>query len=263
MADRADRYALYLKSVQSPEHEVGFFRRIYKSNYGKQPRRLREDFCGTAAVCCEWVRGRPERRAIGVDIDPVPLAWGREHNVAKLPAAAQGRVELVRDDARRVWGPKADIVAAQNFSFQCFTTRKDLKRYFKAAHSNLAGRGLLMLDLMGGPECLEEDRTEVKSFRGYKYVWEQTRFDPITHACEYFIHFRFPDGSALEKAFHYQWRLWSIPEVRELLLEAGFRRADVYWENSDKRTGEGNDVYRRREHAESDAAWICYLVGVK
>jgi hypothetical protein len=46
-------------------------------------------------------------------------------------------------------------------------------------------------------------------------------------------------------------------------LEAGFRRADVYWEGTDSKTGKGNDVYRRREHAESDPAWVAYVVGVK
>lgn len=263
MAQLADRYDLYLRSVQSPEHEIDFFRKAYRRTYGGLPKNLREDFCGTAAVCCEWVRGHPERSAIGVDIDPVPLAWGREHNLGGLPEVARTRVTLLRDDARRVHGPKADIVAAQNFSFQCFTTRPELKRYFKAAHGNLARRGLLVLDLMGGSEVLEEDREEVKSFRSYKYVWHQKRFDPITHHCEYFIHFRFPDGSALEKAFRYRWRLWTIPEVKELLTEAGFRRVDVYWENSNRRTGRGNDVYRRREHAASDAAWVCYIVAVK
>lgn len=263
MASQADRYSLYLKSVQSPDHEAEFFHKIFRRTYGKAATTLREDFCGTAAVCCEWVRGRPARRALGVDIDPEPLAWGLEHNVAKLPAAARERVELRRGDARRVSGPKADIVAAQNFSFQCFTSRPELKRYFKAARANLKPRGLLMLDLMGGPECLEEGRKEVRSFRGYKYVWEQKRFDPITHDCEFFIHFRFPDGSTLEKAFRYRWRLWTIPEIRELLVEAGFARADVYWEDTDRRTGNGNDVYRRREHAESDASWVCYVVGVK
>jgi len=263
LAELADRYDLYLRSVQSPDHEVDFFRKAYKRTYGGVPKILREDFCGTAAVCCEWVRGHPERRALGVDIDPVPLAWGREHNMERVPVVARERVTLLRDDARRVRGPKADIVAAQNFSFQCFTTRPELKRYFKAAHGNLARRGLLVLDLMGGSEVLEEDREEVKSFRGYKYVWHQKRFDPITHHCEYFIHFRFPDGSALEKAFHYRWRLWSIPEVSELLVEAGFRRVDIYWESTDRRTGRGNDVYRRRKHASSDAAWVCYVIGVK
>ena len=90
MAQLADRYDLYLRSVQSPEHEIDFFRKTYQRTYGGVAKLLREDFCGTAAVCCEWVRGRPQRRAIGVDIDPVPLAWGREHNLARLPAIARG-----------------------------------------------------------------------------------------------------------------------------------------------------------------------------
>ena len=80
---------------------------------------------------------------------------------------------------------------------------------------------------------------------------------------QFCIHFRFKDGSALSRAFQYDWRLWTLPEIRELLIEAGFERADVYWEGTDKETGEGTDVYRRREHAESDPAWIAYVVGVK
>ena len=43
MASRADRYSLYQKSVQSPEHEVAFFRRVFVSTYGRRPRLLRED----------------------------------------------------------------------------------------------------------------------------------------------------------------------------------------------------------------------------
>ena len=116
--------------MQEPEADILLIQRVFKRHFGRPPRLLREDFCGTAAVCCEWVRGRPERSALGVDIDPVPLAWGREHNLARLPETARARVTLRRDDARRVRGTKADIVAAQNFSFQCFTTRPDLKRYF-------------------------------------------------------------------------------------------------------------------------------------
>ena len=127
MAARADRYDLYQRSVQSPDHEVAFFRRVFTATYGRRAKLLREDFCGAGAVSCEWVRSHRERRALGIDIDPVPLAWGREHNVAKLPASAQARLELRRGDARRVTGPKADLVAAQNFSFQCFKTRAGAK----------------------------------------------------------------------------------------------------------------------------------------
>ena len=67
----------------------------------------------------------------------------------------------------------------------------------------------------------------------------------------------------MQDAFQYDWRLWTIPEVREVLLEAGFDRADAYWEDSDARSGEGNGVYRRREHGSSDPAWNAYIIGVK
>jgi len=263
MAALADRYDLYQRSVQSPEHEVWMFHRVFRSEFGRVPLLLREDFCGTALVSCEWVKRKPLRRAYAVDNDPEPLAWGREHNLSRLPAPAQQRVSLVCADARKVGGPKADLIAAQNFSFQFFTTRDELRRYFRAAYRNLASEGMLFVDVLGGSEVIEEDHEEIKKHRGFHYIWEQKRFDPITHACSFAIHFRFADGSELHNAFTYDWRLWTIPEVRELLLEAGFTRADVYWEDTDSSTGEGNDVYRRRKHAPSDPAWVAYVVGVK
>jgi SAM-dependent methyltransferase len=263
LAALADRYDLYQRSVQSPENEVSFFDRAFRTYYKRAPLFLREDFCGTAAVCCEWAKSRRDRRSVGVDLDPAPLAWGKRHNVSKLADDERSRVTLVRADARKVAGPKADVIAAQNFSFYFFLTREELRRYFRAAYRNLARQGVLVLDVMGGFECMKEDTREVRGYRSFKYVWEQARFDPITHACRFHIHFRFPDGSAMNKAFTYDWRLWTMPEIRELLAEAGFPRSDVYWEGTDPRTGKGNDVYRRREHAESDPAWIAYLVAAK
>ena len=263
MASRADRYDLYLKSVQEPDHEATFINRVYRQEFGRPPKSLREDFCGTFAVCCSWVRGKPQRRAIGVDLDPEPLAWGRKHNLVKLPEASQSRVELLQEDVRAVCGPKVDAVAAQNFSFCIFKQRDELRKYFRAAYRNLRPQGVMVLDQMGGPETLEEEHEDVHRQKGFTYVWEQHSFDPITHDITCFIHFRFRDGSAIRRAFRYDWRLWTIPEMRELLAEAGFRRTDVYWEDTDSETGEGNDVYRRREHAESDSAWIAYIVGIK
>ena len=47
------------------------------------------------------------------------------------------------------------------------------------------------------------------------------------------IHFEFTNGSRLKRAFTYEWRLWTLPEIRELLGEAGFSRSTVYWEDRD------------------------------
>lgn len=263
MAKRADRYDLYLKSVQAPDVDVGFFQRVYRAAFNRPAEILREDFCGTAAVCCEWVRARRTAEAYGVDIDPEPLAWGREHNLSSLSAAQVERVHLVEGDVRAAVTPKADIIAAQNFSYMFFKTREMLRGYFRSAFAQLAAEGVLILDLYGGYEALEDDREEVTEHEGFDYVWEQASFDPITADAECHIHFRFPDGSELRRAFSYHWRLWTIPEVRELVLEAGFPAAEVYWEATDRTTGEGSGIYRRAERGESDPAWNAYIIGYK
>jgi len=261
-AKNADKYELYQRSVQVPSAEVRFFDRAYRHAYGSRPTLLREDFCGTAAICCKWVRSRAERRAHGVDLDPEPLRWGSEHNVAKLPAEAQKRLRLYQRDVREIKGQKADVIAAENFSYFIFRSREELLKYFVAARRSLARKGVLVLDVMGGSEVLQENRKEKRKVKGFHYIWEQARFDPITNHCRFHIHFKFKNGSRLRRAFSYDWRLWSIPEIEELLAEAGFRESAVYWEGTDA-DGEGNGVYRRRKHAPSDPAWIAYVVGIK
>ena len=54
-------------------------------------------------------------------------------------------------------------------------------------------------------------------------------------------------------------RLWTAPEIRELLIEAGFRNPTVYWEGEDE-DGEGNGEFTPEEKGEADLAWIAYVV---
>jgi hypothetical protein len=258
----ADKYDLYLKSVQEPSVEVEFFDRVYRKEFGRPPVLLREDFCGTAAVCAEWVKSRKDRRAIGVDLDPEPLAWSRAHILPNLRQGQGERVTLIEADVRDVHPEKADVLAAQNFSFYGFTEREELRRYFDAARRNLDDQGVMVLDMMGGSEVFLEDHTDSTAKDGFTYHWEQKRFDPITHYAAFAIHFTFKDGTKWKNAFSYEWRIWTIPEVREILLEAGFSRTDVYWEGVDE-DGEGDGVFRRRSHGTADEAWIAYVVAVR
>ena len=76
------------------------------------------------------------------------------------------------------------------------------------------------------------------------------------------IHFKFPDGSSLKKAFSYDWRLWTLPELSEILAEAGFARSATYWQGSDE-DGEANGVFTPTLQGEADDAWIAYLVAEK
>jgi hypothetical protein len=264
-ARNADRYTLYGLSVQEPSHEVVFFDQIYREAFGKTPRVLREDFCGTFAVCCAWAQKRG-RVAIGVDLDPEPLAWGREHNLGRLTATQQKNVRLIQDDVRSVSRPKADILAAQNFSFWVFKQRHEVIDYFRHAHRNLNKQGLMVLDMMGGSECYvvghRDFRKIGKGRKQFTYVWEQHSYNPINHDASFYIHFHFQDGSKLKRAFEYHWRFWTIPEVREMLAEAGFSRTHVYWEGVDA-AGEGDNDWKRSEQGAADASWLAYIVAEK
>ena len=75
-------------------------------------------------------------------------------------------------------------------------------RYFTKARATLASDGMLFLDVYGGTEALQP-LTIRRRYQGFTYVWEQRSFDPISCWGENFIHYEFPDGSALRRAFRY------------------------------------------------------------
>lgn len=266
LAEKADKFLCYQKSVQSPGHEVDFFEQTFRDAYKRKPYTLREDFCGTFAVCCEWAKSNTKRTAIGVDLCAETLQWGRDHNLAKLSPAQQSRVRLVEQDVRKRNRPQVDVLAAQNFSFWIFKTRAEVVAYFKAARANLKAEGVMVMDMMGGGDCFIEGhvdkRTIKKGPKGFKYDWKQVSYNPITHDASFSISFRFKDGSKLKDAFEYHWRFWSIPEVREMLKEAGFSESHVYWEGEDE-NGEDTGEWDRQEDAESTACWIAYIVALK
>ncbi len=257
-AQREDRYALYETSVQEPDADAALISRIYKKHFARPPRLLREDFCGTALLACRWVALHAENRAWGIDLDAEPLEWGRLHNVSQLRLHQAARIKLIEGDVLDVGHAKVDVTAAFNFSFFTFDTRPALRRYFERARATLGPEGLLMLDAYGGADSQRTGR-EPRRVDGFTYVWDQHRFDPITHSVTNFIHFEFKDGSRKPRAFRYDWRLWTLPEIQELLLEAGFRSVAVYWEGTDRYTGEANGVFSRRERAPDDPAWVAYI----
>lgn len=264
LAARADRHVLYERAVQSVDAEIDFVIETYKALRGRHPVVLREDFCGTANSACEFVRRRPANRAIGVDLDQPTLDWGRRRNIARLKPDAQKRVTLLREDVRTVRPEPADCVLAMNFSYFCFHDRATMRGYFENVHAGLAPGGLFILDAYGGSDAFKEMREKRPIKEGnFTYVWDQHSYDPITGAAVCKIHFHFPDGSKIRDAFVYDWRLWTLPELRELLAEAGFARSTVYWEGTDDDTGEGNGDFEPRDHGEADLAWIVYIVAEK
>ena len=104
------------------------------------------------------------------------------------------------------------------------------------------------------PELVADD-TKIKG--GFTYVWDQNTFDAITHDVTNFIHFEFQDGTKLKRAFRYDWRFWTMPELREVLEEAGFSKVHVYWDTSED---DEQDAYRLRTRAPNQPGWLAYLV---
>ncbi|HEV2321254.1 MAG TPA: class I SAM-dependent methyltransferase [Gammaproteobacteria bacterium] len=262
LAERADRYDLYQRSVQDPGWEVGFMTDTFKGRRGRVPLSLREDFCGTALFACEWVKSHKDRRAFGVDLDPEVLAWSRAHNVAKLSRGAVRRLELLQADVLMARTPAVDVVAAFNFSYWVFKDRTSLRRYFEQVRNSLAAGGIFMLDAFGGYDAFRKMR-EREDFGRFTYIWDQADYDPVTASTTCHIHYAFPDGSRLNQAFSYHWRLWTLPELRELLAEAGFGTHTVYWQRTDPKTGEGTDEFKPADRGDPDPAWIAYIVAEK
>lgn len=258
LAERADRHALYEKSVQNAEAEIDFVDATFRRLRGRRAKTLREDFCGTANVCAEWVRRRRDNLAIGVDLDASVLAWGREHHVAALKPAARKRIRLVEDNVLTAKLRPVDVLLAMNFSYWIFKTRGAMREYFATARRNLVKDGMFVLDCYGGYDAFRVLKEPRKVGR-FTYVWEQASYNPLNGDMTCHIHFRFRDGSSLKQAFSYEWRLWTMPEIRELLAEAGFGRVTVYTQGWDEKTGEPNGEFSPAETADPDAGWICYL----
>jgi hypothetical protein len=262
MAKRADKYSLYQEAVQDPASDVRLAKRIFEKRFGRPPQLLREDFCGTAAVSCCWVQADSANRAWGIDLDPEPLEWGRQHNLSALTAEQRERIELIQADVREAECEKADITCAFNFSYFLFKKRPELLAYLQKTRTTLRDEGILMLDVYGGADA-QRQMKERREHDDFDYIWDQYRFDPVHHNVVNHIHFEFADGSRMRRAFQYDWRLWSLPELSDLLYDAGFSEVEVYWEGTDHETGEGNGIYHKVDRAIDDPAWVSYIVGIR
>ena len=261
-ADTEDKYVLYEQSVQSTEFEYEFVDDNFKRLRGREAKLLREDFCGTGQMCCEWVRGRDANQAIGVDFDPEVLEWSRANHIASLSDEQKARVTLLQEDVRAVKTDPVDIVLAMNFSWQIFEERKVLRDYLASVRDSLVDDGVLFMDIFGGYEAYQELEEKTKH-KGFTYVWEQASYNPITGHMVCHIHFNFRDGSKMKKAFTYEWRLYSLPELQEILTEAGFSKVTVYWQGWDDEEDEPDGNFLPATEGEADPGWICMVSAEK
>lgn len=260
-----DKYYYYSEAVQSPDEDMLFAEQVYRevSASKRLPKTMREDFCGTFANSLAWIRRGPDREAVGVDLDPEPLAWGRKHRLANATPDEARRLTLLRKNVMGKDLPKCDMISAMNFSYYIFKERETLKQYFANCLRTLNKNGVLLLDTFGGSRCHEPTEDEINFDKPkFDYFWDQDKIDPLTHDATFYIHFKRPGEKRREKVFTYEWRLWSPPEVRDVLLDAGFKKVHFYWEGITE-DGGGDGEFKIVKEGEACESWIAYLAAVK
>ncbi len=270
---KPDIHWLYEASVQNVDTDLDFAKRIFSKHWKRKPTTLREDFCGTAKLACRWVQRNKKNQAWGIDFHQPTLDWGVKYNVAELTEKQKGRLHLLCGDVIETQTPPVDMALALNFSFCVFKQRKTLLEYFKAVAKSLNNEGLFVMDIYGGTESVTAKSDDVRLIPGFTtpegqkipdfdYLWEQAAYNPINHHTTCHIHFKVPGFGNIKKAFTYHWRLWTLPELQELLLEAGFSKAEVYLHGFDDE-GESDETFRLRKTYENTQGWVAYVVGVK
>lgn len=249
---RLDKYALYELAVTNAAALARFLGAVH----GRAPRVLCEDFSGTGALARAWVELSSAHRAIALDRDPAVL---------KRVPPTPGLQTLVADALRA--RARADVIAATNFPVGYLQTRKDLLAYLRRARARLRPRGVFVCDMYGGDGAFTpmRQRRRVRTAQAIvEYTWEQIEANAATGMVRNAIHFRVPGGRTLRNAFTYHWRLWSVPELRDAMLEAGYRRVDVYDRLGDGIDQDGRLLVRPLRDCDGlDPTWVAYVAGRK
>jgi cyclopropane fatty-acyl-phospholipid synthase-like methyltransferase len=266
------KHVLYEASVQDTDVDINLINRMTRRASGKKARTLREDFCGTAILACDWVRSRKDRESWGIDLHHPTLEWAKQHRLPVLGEDAE-RVHLLEENVLEAQTPNVDVVAALNFSYLIFKEREILKAYFTSVYESLNPKGVFMLDLFGGPHAQEVMKEKKKVDAGtdylgnptppFTYIWDQAKFNAVNQNILCKIHFKGKHIEPIETAFTYDWRLWGLAEITDLLKEVGFIKVDHYFEGWDDETEETDGVMNVRTTYEDMMAWICYLGAAK
>ncbi|MBN8554469.1 MAG: class I SAM-dependent methyltransferase [Deltaproteobacteria bacterium] len=264
-----NKYLLYEASVTDPKDDVKLFNRFYRLAFLKDAHLYREDFCGTFAHSVEWIKLHPQNKSYSLDLSKEPLNYGIKNHLIRLSQEEKKRLSIRRQNVLHARTPKVDLITSMNFSYSCLKTKAELKKYFQNAFRSLHKKGMLLIDVMGGSEVQAPniERTKISLGRGkpkFTYIWEQKNFDAINHEARFAIHFQMADSKRkLKNVFTYDWRLWSLPELQDLMKEVGFDDVHIYWEGTRRNSEEGNGVFTRKKSVADCEVWIAYIAGIK
>ncbi|XP_011625961.1 uncharacterized protein LOC18441317 [Amborella trichopoda] len=308
--DNPSKFLLYQKSVQSPKGDISYLQKFFLTYIGGRfPLHLREDFCGTALLSAEWIHSDARRTAIGVDLDLEALTWCLENNIKKVGFDGYSRIFLYNgnvlqphnatlvkcrlpdsinssetstnevdpinadnnpDPKEKCQNPARDIICAFNYSCCCLQKREDLVLYFKHALSSLSKKGgIFVMDLYGGTSSERPLRIQ-RRYPNFTYIWEQEEFDALSRTTRISLHFNLGKKGTLRHAFSYNWRLWSLPEIKACLEEAGFQHVHFWMRQMSDTQGSKNTEFNRDQEAKyvevssfkQRDSWNAYIVAV-
>jgi hypothetical protein len=97
------------------------------------------------------------------------------------------------------------------------------------------------------------------SYSFQQYYFEQKSYNVFTNRTHCTISFKMSDGSKLKDCFEYDFRIWTLPELREALLDSGFKRIWV-WFPQESEDGDDEPVYEESTSAENTEHWNCYII---
>lgn len=256
--NREEKYRLYEASVQNPEADINFINKEYKRIFKRLPLTLREDFCGTGTMACEWVKQSFKHKSYGIDLDVEPITYGIDHHYLTMTEEQQGRMKYIRGNVLDSYDMMTDVIVAFNFSYFLFKKRNDLLSYFKQVKKHMGPETIFFLDLFGGTDTRKE-LIESNRHKHHTYFWECESYNPLSAECMYYIHFEKHDTKTkYEKVFKYDWRMWDAKEIQDILLDAGFSDIQIYWEGEDK-NGEGDGNFKVAKVAENCESWVTYI----
>lgn len=251
----ADPFKLYVAAVQNPTETVQRCTALFKKQHGARPRFIREDFCGTAANCIAWLHADEHARLVGVDHDTAPLQWCREQLLTEMQPQDQERLQLIHANVMDPGLPQAELILAMNGSFCAIKKRPELLQYMNQCREALSPRGMLIMEVYAGPESQMTGK-DILPRDGFTATWEQETFNAVTNETTTHLHFRFPDGHEMRRAFSYDWRLWSPAELLDAMREVGFSNAEVYPVTTDR-----DQSLSPCTSADVRTHWTVYTVG--
>ena len=265
--DQLNLFDLYELCVQAPELEARFLRSLH----GGRPLTLGEDFAGPVGVGRAWLALDPAHTVVATDADPLPLEHAERRLRKAMPGAGPRLVRRVNDVLET--GDRSDVIAAFNFAVCELHSRDRLVTYFRHALFRLNAGGVLAVDTYTSPDAMSpgESVQTVQTYFGLvEYRWRQVSADPATGRVVNAIDFTLPDARRFEDAFVYDWRLWSAPEIRDAMREAGFRTTEVHDAYGGAMDIDGNPIVEPvSDDRDPDQVWdggddgahVLYVVG--